>query len=133
MRTHRPAMSVMRYTREHEPGQARQPSRENVAAGAWDEHGHSERRKGEAPADFARFDFMAETDAEAFRRRWGALRTDPATSCEPVAVGLLLMLSNEGVTLVSAAARTRTLRSSARSAATALLGIRRLPTVGHSR
>ena len=44
--------------------------RENVAASAWDQHGHSERRKGEAPIDYARFYFMDEADAEAFRRRW---------------------------------------------------------------
>ncbi len=42
----------------------------NVAAGEWAEHGHSERRKGEQPADFARFYFMRESDAEAFRRTW---------------------------------------------------------------
>jgi len=44
--------------------------RENVAAGAWDHHGRSERRKGEAPADFARFYFLTEADAEAFRREF---------------------------------------------------------------
>jgi len=44
--------------------------RDNVAAGAWAEHGHSERRKGEAPADFARFCFADEMAAAAFRRRW---------------------------------------------------------------
>jgi hypothetical protein len=44
--------------------------RENVPAGTWDQHHHSERRKGEPPADFARFYFASEADAEAFRRRW---------------------------------------------------------------
>jgi len=44
--------------------------RENVLAGTWAQHHHSERRKGEAPADFARFYFMDEADAEVFRRRW---------------------------------------------------------------
>jgi len=44
--------------------------RENIAAGAWNEHGRSERRKGEAPADFARFYFINEAAAAAFRRRW---------------------------------------------------------------
>jgi len=43
---------------------------EHVAAGAWAQHGHSERRKGEAAIDYARFYFMDEADAEAFRRRW---------------------------------------------------------------
>jgi len=42
--------------------------RENVTAGAWDQHGHSERRKGEAPIDYARFYFANEADAAAFRR-----------------------------------------------------------------
>jgi len=44
--------------------------RENFAAGTWDQHRHTERRKGEAPADFARFYFVNEADAEAFRERW---------------------------------------------------------------
>ncbi len=43
--------------------------RENVAAGTWAQHHHSERRKGEPPADFARFYFLYEAAAEAFRRR----------------------------------------------------------------
>ena len=43
--------------------------RENVPAGTWVQHHHSERRKGEQPADFARF-FLYEAVAEAFRRRW---------------------------------------------------------------
>jgi len=44
--------------------------RENVPAGTWAQHHHSERRKGEPPADFARFYFLYEAVAEAFRRRW---------------------------------------------------------------
>jgi len=28
--------------------------------------------EGEAPTDYARFYFMNQADAEAFRRRWGA-------------------------------------------------------------
>lgn len=34
----------------------------NVAAGEWAEHGHQERRKGDAPRDFARFYFLHESD-----------------------------------------------------------------------
>lgn len=45
---------------------------ENVAAGAWDMHRHSERRKGERPVDYARFYFTIDADAVAFRRRWKA-------------------------------------------------------------
>ena len=44
--------------------------RENVPAATWAHHHHSEPRKGEAPADFARFYFLYEAVAEAFRRRW---------------------------------------------------------------
>jgi len=44
--------------------------RESFAAGAWDQHHHSERRKGEAPIDYARLYFASEAAAEAFRRRW---------------------------------------------------------------
>ncbi len=47
--------------------------RENAPPGAWAQHHHSERRKGEAPTDFARFYFANEADAEAFRREWGTL------------------------------------------------------------
>ena len=43
----------------------------NVAAGEWAAHGHQERRKGQQPADFARFYFARESDAEAFQRAWG--------------------------------------------------------------
>jgi hypothetical protein len=42
----------------------------HVAAGAWDMHHHSERRRGELPAEFARFYFTTDADAEAFGRRW---------------------------------------------------------------
>jgi hypothetical protein len=42
----------------------------NVAAGAWAQHGHQVRSKGECPVDFARWYFLSDTDAEAFRRRW---------------------------------------------------------------
>jgi hypothetical protein len=41
----------------------------NVAAGAWAQHGHQERRKGERPADYARFYFATDADAAGFRRR----------------------------------------------------------------
>ena len=44
--------------------------RENVPAATWSHHHHSERCKGEAPKDFARFYFLYEAVAEAFRRRW---------------------------------------------------------------
>jgi hypothetical protein len=44
--------------------------RENVPAGTWVHHHHRERRKGDPPADFARFYFLYEAVAEAFRRRW---------------------------------------------------------------
>jgi len=44
--------------------------RVNAAAGAWAQHGHSERRKGEAAIDYARFYFTTEADAEAFRREF---------------------------------------------------------------
>jgi len=44
--------------------------RENVPAGTWAQHRHSERRTGEAPRNFARFYFVSEADTEAFRRRW---------------------------------------------------------------
>ena len=44
--------------------------RQNVPAGEWAQHGHSERRKGEPPTDFARFYFLYEAVAQAFRRRW---------------------------------------------------------------
>jgi len=43
--------------------------RENVTAGEWAQHHHSEHRKDEASTAFARFYFMHEADAEAFRRR----------------------------------------------------------------
>ena len=45
--------------------------RENVTAGEWAQHGHQVRRKGECPADFARFYFSTTGNAEAFRWRWG--------------------------------------------------------------
>jgi len=44
--------------------------RENVPAGTWGQQHHSERRKGEPPADFARFYFLYEAVAAAFSRRW---------------------------------------------------------------
>jgi hypothetical protein len=51
---------------------------EHIAKGAWDQHGHSERRKGDAPLDFARFYFLNEADAAAFDRQWlnGAAAAD---------------------------------------------------------
>jgi hypothetical protein len=44
----------------------------NVAADEWAEHGHTERRKGFQPIEFARFYFMHEADAAAFRAQWVA-------------------------------------------------------------
>jgi len=46
--------------------------RAHVAPGAWADHGHSEKRKGDAPAYFAWFYFAKETDAGAFRKLWAA-------------------------------------------------------------
>jgi len=46
--------------------------RENVTAGEWAQHHHSEHRKDEASTAYARFYFATETDAEAFRKRWPA-------------------------------------------------------------
>jgi hypothetical protein len=44
---------------------------DNAPIGAWGMSTvRSERHKGEAPADFVRFYFMNDADAEAFRRRW---------------------------------------------------------------
>jgi hypothetical protein len=48
--------------------------RENVTAGEWAQHGHQVRRKGERPADFARFYFATTGDAEAFRRQGATTR-----------------------------------------------------------
>lgn len=44
--------------------------RENVTAGEWAQHNHSEHRKDEASIAYARFYFASETIAEAFRRQW---------------------------------------------------------------
>ena len=45
--------------------------RANVAAGTWDQHGHTERPTARAmPAVSARFYFVSEADADAFRQRW---------------------------------------------------------------
>jgi hypothetical protein len=44
--------------------------RENVPAGAWKMHGHSEQKPAAIPPDYARFYFASEADAEAFRQRW---------------------------------------------------------------
>ncbi len=42
-----------------------------VHAGEWDRHGHTERGQvGERFRYYARFYFMSEEDAEAFRRTW---------------------------------------------------------------
>jgi hypothetical protein len=43
--------------------------RRNVPGGKWVQHGHSEGHKRNRPADFARFYFATEVDAEAFRRQ----------------------------------------------------------------
>ena len=42
--------------------------RQNVAVGAWAQHGRSEGNRRNRPADFARFYFVTEVDAEAFKR-----------------------------------------------------------------
>jgi hypothetical protein len=42
----------------------------NVAADAWAQHGHQERRKGERRSDFSRWYFLSDTDAETFKNRW---------------------------------------------------------------
>jgi hypothetical protein len=55
----------------------------NVAAGGWAQHGHHLRRKGERPADFARWYFLSDADAEAIKRRCNVvapkLHVDPIT------------------------------------------------------
>jgi hypothetical protein len=45
---------------------------DQVAAGQWEQHGHSDDRRDERGIwiDFCRFYFMDEADAEAFRREW---------------------------------------------------------------
>jgi len=59
--------------------------RANVAAGTWDQHGHSEGPKKALvmPAVSARFYFANATDAEAFRNLWGAEATlmAPSSTC----------------------------------------------------
>jgi hypothetical protein len=44
--------------------------RDHVAADGWAQQGHSERRKGEVPQDYARFYFASEADTAAFRKLW---------------------------------------------------------------
>lgn len=47
--------------------------RKNIAAGQWEQHGHRDNEQRDdrgIPIDFARFYFVSEADAEAFRRRW---------------------------------------------------------------
>jgi hypothetical protein len=44
--------------------------RQNVPVGAWAQHGRSEGNRRNRPADFARFYFVTEVDAEAFKRLW---------------------------------------------------------------
>lgn len=47
--------------------------RENIAAGAWAQHGLVDKRRRDdrgIPIDFARWYFANEADAEAFDRRW---------------------------------------------------------------
>lgn len=45
--------------------------RQNVSDPAdWAQHGHTERPKGEAPQDFARFYFRHAADSAAFRLHW---------------------------------------------------------------
>jgi len=48
--------------------------RANVAAGAWEQHRHSEgpKKARVMPAVSARFHFLNEADAEAFRKLWAA-------------------------------------------------------------
>jgi len=45
---------------------------ENLAAGTWEEHAHSDERRDERgiKINFARFYFRDGADAEAFRREW---------------------------------------------------------------
>jgi hypothetical protein len=46
--------------------------RENIAAGAWQQHGFMDKTRRDdngIPIDYARWYFMSEADAEAFRRR----------------------------------------------------------------
>jgi len=45
---------------------------DNVVAGTWEEHAHSDDRRDERgiKIDFARFYFRNEADAERFRREW---------------------------------------------------------------
>ena len=44
--------------------------RTNIAAGQWDQHSRSEKALGQVPADFARFYFMTDADADLFQWRW---------------------------------------------------------------
>ena len=44
--------------------------RANIAAGAWELHGHSEKALGQVPLDFARFCFGTEADLDLFSWRW---------------------------------------------------------------
>jgi hypothetical protein len=47
--------------------------RENVSAGAWEEHSFMDKKRRDQrgiPIDFARFYFANAADAEAFRLRW---------------------------------------------------------------
>jgi hypothetical protein len=45
--------------------------RENLEAGDWAKHGHSEHVPPSLPSHIARFYFAEAGTAEAFRRRWG--------------------------------------------------------------
>lgn len=45
-------------------------------AGAWAQHGHMERRKGQAPKDFARFYFATRDTAAAFHAAFGGAVTE---------------------------------------------------------
>jgi len=51
---------------------------DNIAAGEWEEHAHSDdRRDGDGVRiDFARFYFMNQSDAEAFRSAWPEAQDD---------------------------------------------------------
>ena len=45
--------------------------RENMEAGDWTQHGHTERQPPELPTHVARFYFAEAGMVEAFRQRWG--------------------------------------------------------------
>jgi hypothetical protein len=55
----------------------------NVAAGAWAQHGHMDKKRRDdhgIPIGFARWYFMSEADAEAFKKRWAEGTLPPGCS-----------------------------------------------------